>query len=151
MVYDQVHIPLGQEFKTGAFWENHPEQGVCVFNTAFLSASHRVTVEDAGAFFSVYVGFQRVWVTEFRTPVCKDGMEQKMEIGIQTVFKPVKDYADSAGCASVHQEGKKQLFLAQIESEQYFFRVSRRMYGIHFSGPLSIVRVEQEKITVHAA
>lgn len=69
MVYDQVHIPLGQEFKTGAFWENHSEQGVCVFNTSFLSTSHRGTVEDAGAFFSVYAGFQRVWVDQEKITV----------------------------------------------------------------------------------
>ncbi len=150
MVYDQVHVPLGQEFKTGPFRENHPKQGVHVFNTAFLSTPHRVTVKDVGTFFSVYAGFQRARITEFRSPGCKDGMEQKMEIGIQTVFKPIKDDSDGTGCASVHQEGKKQLFLTQIESEQYFFRIPRRMYGVHFGSPVYVVWVEQEKIAVHA-
>ena len=69
MVYNQVHIPLGQEIETGAFWKDHPEHGVCIFNTAFLPTAHRVTVEDTGAFFSVYAGLQRTWVAEFRS--CK--------------------------------------------------------------------------------
>lgn len=75
MVYNQVHIPLSQEIETGAFWNDHPEYGVCIFNTAFLLTAHRVTVEDTGAFFSVYAGSQRTWVAEFRSPVCMDGME----------------------------------------------------------------------------
>lgn len=151
MVYDQVHIPLGQEFETGPFWENHPKQGMRIFNTALLSAPHRVTVEDAGAFFPIYAGFQRAWVTKFRTTVCEDGMEQEVEIGIQTVLKAVKDHANGASRAAVHQEGKEQFFLPQIESQQHFYGIPRRMHGVHFGSPFYMVGVKQEKIAVHAA
>lgn len=143
--------PLGKEFKTDAFGEDHSKQGMCIFNTALLSATHRVTVEDAGAFFSVYTGFEKVRGTKFRTAVCKDNMEQEMKIVTQTVLKAVKDDADGTSRAPIHQEGKEQLFLPQIESQQHLFRIPRRMYGIHFGGSLSVVRIKQEKIAVHTA
>ena len=42
MVHDQVDVPLCKELKTGSFGQNHPEYGVSLFQTAFLSALHRL-------------------------------------------------------------------------------------------------------------
>ena len=44
VVYDQVHIPLRQEFKTGSLGKDHAEQGVGIFHTSFLSAAHGITI-----------------------------------------------------------------------------------------------------------
>lgn len=41
-------------------------------------------------------------VSEFQSPIRKDGMEQKGEIGSEPVFKAVKYHADSTVRASVH-------------------------------------------------
>lgn len=44
-----------------------------------------------------------------------------MKIGVQAIFKAVKDRTDGAGCTSVHQESKEQFFFPQIEGQQDFF------------------------------
>ena len=74
-----------------------------------------------------------------------------MKIGVQAIFKAVKDRTDGAGCTSVHQESKEQFFFSQIESQQDFFGSPGRMRSVHFSGCLPIFRGEQKKIAVHAA
>lgn len=48
MVHDQVDVPLRKELKTGSFWQNHPEHRVDLFQSAFLTALHRVTIINAG-------------------------------------------------------------------------------------------------------
>ena len=46
VIDDQVHIPLGKEREACAFGQNHPEHGVGIFNTPFLTAAHRVAEID---------------------------------------------------------------------------------------------------------
>lgn len=121
MVYDKVYVPLCQEFETGSLWKNHTEQDVGIFNTAFLPAAHGITIVNMRTFFPIYSGFQRFRAAELRAPVCQNCMEQEMEIGIQAVFEPVKNGTDRGGCAAVHQIGKEQFFLPQIERKEYSF------------------------------
>lgn len=121
VVYDQVHIPLCQEFKTGPLWKDHTEQGMGIFNTTFLPAAHGITIVNMWALFSIYASFQRLRAAKLDTPVCKDRMEEEMKIGIQTFFEPVENRTDRSSRAAVHQVGKEQLFLAQVEREEYPF------------------------------
>ena len=74
MVYDQVHIPLGKEFKTGAFRQYHAEHGMGIFDTALLAAAHGVTVIDVCPLYAVYTCLQSDRVTELRAPVRQEGM-----------------------------------------------------------------------------
>ena len=80
MVYDQVHIPLGKEFKTGSFWQYHAEHGVGVFNAAFLAAAHGVTVIDVGPFYAVYACLKGIRATKLSPPVSQKGMKKTQEI-----------------------------------------------------------------------
>ena len=72
MVHDQVHIPLGEKFKAGSFWKDHPKHCVCLFNPTFLTAAHGIAVINTGPLDPIYTGLQRVRVTEFRAAVCED-------------------------------------------------------------------------------
>ena len=122
MVHDQIDIPLCEEFKTGAFRQNHPEQRVCLLQSAFLPALHRVTVINAGTLYSVYTGLQSIRVTEFSAPVrqniFKHGNEFKSS---HTLFQTVKNKTDSAFRASVHQKGEEELLFGEKHSQQGLF------------------------------
>lgn len=112
MVDDQVHIPLGEKFETGAFWQHHPEHGVYVFYTAFLAAAHGVTVIDVRPLYAVYACFQRIRFTKLRTPVSQEYAKKAQEIiSAKFLFQPVKAGTDSALCTTVHEEGQKEFFL----------------------------------------
>lgn len=80
MVHDQVDVPLCKELKTGPFGQNHPEHGVGLFQTAFLTALHRVAIINAGTLYSGYTGFQSVRITEFRTTVRQDIFKHGSEL-----------------------------------------------------------------------
>ena len=91
MVHDQIDIPLRKELKTDPFWQNHPEYRVCLFQTAFLPALHRITIIDAGTLYSCYTGFQSIGITEFRATVCQDIFEYRSEQRrSHTLFQAVK-------------------------------------------------------------
>ena len=122
MVDNQVHIPLGEEFKTGAFGQHHPEHGVYVFDTAFLAAAHRVTVINARPLYAVYACFQSIGVTKLRTPVSQEDVKKAQEIiSAQFLFQPVEYGTDSAFCTTVHKEGQKEFFLFQEERQEDLF------------------------------
>ena len=44
MIYDGSQIPLGEKFKAGLLWQNHTKHCMSLFNAAFLTASHGITV-----------------------------------------------------------------------------------------------------------
>ena len=57
MVHDQVYVPLCKELKAGSFGQDHPQHGVSLFQPAFLTALHWVTIINAGTLYSGYTGF----------------------------------------------------------------------------------------------
>lgn len=78
------------------FWEHHPEHGVYVFNTAFLTAAHKVIVIDARTFYAVDAGFKRNRIAKFGTPVSQECAEKTEEIiSAEFLFQSVKDYTDN--------------------------------------------------------
>ena len=69
MVHDQVYVPLRKEFKTGSFWEDHPQHRMRLFQPALLPALHRITIINAGTLYSGHASFQSIRVTEFGAAV----------------------------------------------------------------------------------
>ena len=64
---------------------------MCLFNTAFLSATHRVTVVDTGSLNAVHAGFKGVRISELRAAVGEDVFEYGIEFeGSHTFFQAVK-------------------------------------------------------------
>ncbi len=111
MVYDQVHIPLGKEFKTCAFRQYHAEHGMDIFNAALLTAAHGVTVIEVSPLYAVYACLQSIRITELGAPVSQEGMKKAQEIiSANLLFQTVENGTDSALCTAVHQESKKEFF-----------------------------------------
>ena len=111
MVYDQVHIPLGKEFKTGSFWQYHPEHGVDIFHAALLAAAHGVTIIDVRPFYAVYACLKGIRITKLRASVSQKSMKKTQEIiSAQFLFQPVKNGTDSAFGTTVHKESQKEFF-----------------------------------------
>lgn len=149
MVDDQVHIPLGKKFETGAFWQYHPEHSVNIFDTAFLAAAHGVTVIDVRPLYAVYACLQSIRVTKLRPPVSQEDAKKTQEIiSAQFLFQPVKDGTDSALCTTVHKKGQKEFFLFQEERQEDFLGFIGRMYCIHFR---PVVRGKSLEVGIHPA
>ncbi len=105
MVHNRVYIPLGKKLKAASFGENHPKHRVCLFQTAFLTALHWVTVVNAGALVSTHTSFQCDGISEFRATVCQDIFEYRGEFtGSHTLFQSVKYEAYSTFCAMIHRK-----------------------------------------------
>ena len=118
---DQVHISLGQEFKTCPFGKDHAEHGMGLFHAAFLSAAHRITVINAGAFYPIDARFQCARIAEFRAPVRQQDAEKGQEaISAQLLFQTVKDQSDSPFCTAVHKKGEKEFLTFEEKSQKDF-------------------------------
>src|SRR5699024_11401632 len=105
MVHDQVYVPLRKEFKTGSFWEDHPQHRMRLFQPALLPALHRITIINAGTLYSGHAGFQSIRITEFRAAVSQNVFKHRSElVGAHTLFQTIKNKTDSAFGAAVHQE-----------------------------------------------
>ena len=76
-----------EKFKGSSFRQDHAEHGVCLFNAAFLSASHGITVINVGSLDTGNTGFERIRITEFSASVGEDIFKQSQEIeGTKTLF-----------------------------------------------------------------
>ena len=69
VVDDLLHLPLVEVSKDRFFRKNHPEQGVGLFHSSFLTGTHRVAVVDGGTDEAVFIDFQGVGITEFGSSV----------------------------------------------------------------------------------
>ena len=111
MVHDQVYVLLRKEFKTGSFWEDHPQHRMRLFQPAFLPALHRITIINAGTLYSGHAGSQSIRITEFGAVVSQNVFKHRGElVGVHTLFQTILNKTDSAFGEAVHQECKKQLF-----------------------------------------
>lgn len=116
MIHNQIHIPLSQILKACPFREHHAEHGVGIFHTAFLSASHRITIINAGTLDTFYTYFKCLWIAEFRPSVCKQIFKQREEFtGSKTFFHMVDNKVHSAFCTAVHQECQEGFFFREKE------------------------------------
>ena len=144
MVHNEVYIPLCQKFKTGPLWKYHAQEGVCIFHTAFLTTSHRVTEIDAGSLNTCSSDFERLRIPEFTPSVGQDIFKDHVEcISSKPTFQTVKDKADGAFCTPVYQKCEKQLLISEKERQQGFLRFTAGMNGIHFSkrGKIQLLKV----------
>ena len=133
MTDDQVHIPPGQEFKTCPFGKDHAEHGMGLFHTALLSAAHRVTVINAGAFYPVDARFRCARIAELRAPVRQQDAEKGQEvISTRFLFRAVKDHADSSFGTAVHEKGEKEFLTLEEKGQKDFSGIIGRMDCIHF-------------------
>ena len=122
MVHDQVYVPLRKEFKTGPFWEDHPQHRMRLFQPAFLPALHRITIINTGTLYSGHAGFQSIRITEFGAAVSQDVFKHRCElVGALTLCQTKKNQTDSAFGSAVHQECRKQLFACKKHGQQGFF------------------------------
>lgn len=122
MVDDQVHIPLGKKFKACAFGQYHPEHGMYVFDTAFLTTAHRITVIDTLSDYAINTSLQCSGIAKLGSPVSQDCVKKAQEI-ISTVllFHPVKDHADGTLCTAAHQECQKEFSRFRKKVRRTFF------------------------------
>ena len=69
VIDDQIHIPLGEEFKRRAFRKDLPEKRVNVLYAPFLRRPHRVAVIDTASFKTMDTGLQGLRITKLPAPV----------------------------------------------------------------------------------
>ena len=118
MVCTFADIPLCQMGEHGSFWQDHPEQCVCLFNTAFLPAAHGITVINTHASGPVYTGLQPVGIVKFTAPVGKTDSEYGLElISAQCAFQPVNGRSHSALGAAFQQACDKKPCLRYVKSK----------------------------------
>ena len=121
VIYDQVEIPLGQVLKARSLRQDLSEFCMRVFNAAFLSASHWITVIDACSLKTIFSGFQCLRVTKFTTSVCQDRFEDDVEgHGSEPVFDPVKYSADGSLGTAVQKICEKQLLIPEVKRQDAF-------------------------------
>ena len=96
MIYDQIYVSLRKEFKACSFWEDHPQYCMRLFQSAFLSALHRITIINAGTLYFDHIGSRSILITEFGAAVTQNVFKHRGELaGAHTLSQTIKDKANS--------------------------------------------------------
>ena len=64
-----ANIPLRQISEHGSFRKDHPEHGMNFLYAAFLTAAHGIAVVDTGTLYTVYTGFETLWIRKLTASV----------------------------------------------------------------------------------
>jgi hypothetical protein len=90
-----------------------------LFDTAFLAASHRVTVIDACTLDSFDPGLKSVRLAEFYASVSEDAFEHSQElISAKPFLHTVENQADCTGGTAVQHKSQEELFLRQEKRQE---------------------------------
>lgn len=117
-----------------------------LFNAAFLSTAHGITVIDAHAFNAVNARFELLRITKLTASVCKTNLKNGQEIiCTKGMFHLVNGSLYGTFRTTVQQTGNKQLSLWNIKGQNTLIGAFGRQNSIHFK---KVVRIQRLKISI---
>ena len=145
MIDDQINVPLCKKLEAGSFWQNHTEQGVCLFQTALLTTAHGITIINMRALDASDTYFQSIRIAELRASICQDIFENREKlIGSHTLFQAVKYKAHSACCTTVDEKSKEAV--AIVNDENSSLAIGKKGQNVKLASRLTKYKIAIKKV-----